>query len=112
MIYIGQSTSFIYINLFERGMVVPNTDTYTLTFTNEASKAATTFTSVPTEATERYFKFDLNNELVLVEDGFYNLSISIGSLELYNELVYLSDKTDVTYNSNTITTTYAINEPS
>lgn len=93
-------------------MVVPNTDLYTLTFTNEASKVTTTFTSTPTETTERYFKFDLNNELALVKDGFYSLSISIGSSDIYTELVFLSDKTDVTYNSNLITTTYAINEPS
>jgi len=112
MIYIGQSTSYIYINLFERGMPTPNSDLYTLTFTNEASKATTTFTSTPTETTKRYFKFYLNNELALVKDGFYSLSISIGGLDIYTELVYLSDKIDVTYNSNLITTTYAINEPS
>ena len=38
MIYIKQSTSYIYINLFERGEPLNSVKEYTLTFESQATK--------------------------------------------------------------------------
>ena len=112
MIYIAQTTAYIFINLFERGESLTSTVTYDLIFTNQATKKTTTISAQATAITERYFQFDLNSGLDSEPDGFYELNVYNGSDLLYSELVYLNDKTDVTYNNNDITTIYNVNEPS
>jgi hypothetical protein len=112
MIYIAQTTAYIFINLYERGESLTSTVTYDLIFTNQATKKTTTISAQATAITERYFQFALSSGLDSDPDGFYELDVYKGSDLLYSELVYLNDKTDVTYNSNDITTIYNVNEPS
>jgi hypothetical protein len=112
MIYIAQTTAYIFINLYERGESLTSTVTYDLIFTNQATKKTTTISAQATAITERYFQFALSSGLDSEPDGFYELNVYNGSDLLYSELVYLNDKTDVTHNSNDITTIYNVNEPS
>jgi len=112
MIYIGTTTAYIFINLFERGESLTSTTTYDLIFTNQATKKSTIISIQATAITERYFQFLLNDGLAGEPDGFYELNIYSGSDLIYNELCFVNDKTDVTYNANSITTIYNVNEPS
>jgi hypothetical protein len=112
MIYISQSTSYIYINLFERGESLSSVKNYTLTFQNEATKIETGTTVTASAITNRYFKFDINGVLTSSPDGFYTVTVNNGSTNIYTELVYLNATINVVYDFNDITTTYQVNEPS
>jgi hypothetical protein len=47
MIYIAQTTAYIFINLFERGESLTSTVTYDLIFTNQATKKQLQFQLKP-----------------------------------------------------------------
>ena len=112
MIYIKQSTSYIYINLFERGEPLNSVKEYTLTFESQATKIETGTTVTASAITNRYFKFDINGVLASSPDGFYSITVNNGDSNIYTELVYLNATINVTYDFNDITTTYQVNEPS
>ena len=112
MIYIKQSTSYIYINLFERGEPLNSEKEYTLTFESQATKIEIGTTVTASAITNRYFKFDINGVLADSPDGFYSITVNNGDSNIYTELVYLNATINVTYDFNDITTTYQVNEPS
>ena len=108
MIFVDSNTTKVFPNLFERGEAITSTTTYTLklvsdeiTSTIQANKQART-------KTERYFEFDLP-DLTNAKDGYYNFQVFDGSTLLYEEPMYLSRLSAVTYYQNEITNTYFSN---
>ena len=108
VIYISNDTSYLYPNLYEQGESLTGSQSYDLTFTGIETTQTITDSQQPNIKSERFFQFDLP-DLSTTKDGYYTFTIKKGETTIFEELCYIDIKTAITYNENTISTTYAAN---
>ena len=108
MIYVTDSTTNIYPNLFERGEALSSTTEYTIEVEGIETTVTYTTSSQASPITERYFELPLPS-LTNAIDGYYTLRVLDGETVLYTESLFIDKNASVTRYQNEITNTYYTN---